>query len=253
LDNSRQTWAAPRPKIFARYAAAFRHDQKRRVAVTPLDEFDRQVTALLADRQLLTHAFYQRWSAGELAAAELTSYAQQYRHFEQALPGFLTATLAQPLPERARTLLAANLADETGSGNGVATDTSHLALFDRFAAAVGAEDVAATPATGELVRTYQTAASALDALGVLMAYESQAAAVAASKASGLGQYGVSESDASFWTAHAEVDVAHRQWALEALHEVSGGSIDATAAGLRRGADAWWAFLDEREAEAPLAA
>ena len=37
--------------------------------VTSLDEFGRQVSALLADRQLLTHAFYQRWSAGTLAAA----------------------------------------------------------------------------------------------------------------------------------------------------------------------------------------
>jgi pyrroloquinoline-quinone synthase len=219
------------------------------VAVTPLDEFDRQVTELLADRQLLTHAFYQRWSAGELAAEELTSYEEQYRHFEQALPGFLTTTLAQPLPNHAQALLEANLADEAGTETG----TSHLALFDRFAAAVGADDVAATPATQQLVQTYETTGSTLDALGILVAYESQAAAVAASKAAGLGQYGVTESDATFWTAHAEVDVAHRQWALEALHELAGGSIEAAATGLRRGADAWWAFLDEREAAAPLAA
>jgi pyrroloquinoline-quinone synthase len=225
------------------------HVSEGRVAVTPLHEFDRQVTALLADRQLLTHAFYQRWSAGELGTAELTSYAEQYRHFEQALPGFLTATLAQPLPERVQQLLEANLADETGAAGG----TAHLELFDRFSAAVGAQDGAATPATQQLVRTYERAGSALDALGVLMAYESQAAVVAASKAAGLGQYGVSESDAAFWTAHADVDVAHRQWALEALHELSGGSVEAASAGLRRGADAWWSFLDEREAAAPLAA
>ena len=148
----------------------------------PLDAFDRHVTALLADRQLLTHAFYQRWSAGELAAEELTSYAEQYRHFERALPGFLSATLAQPLPERARTLLAANLADETGT----ATGTPHLALFDRFADAVGADEVPATAATEKLVQAYEKATSPLDALGVLVAYESQAAAVAASKAAGLG-------------------------------------------------------------------
>lgn len=223
--------------------------------MTPLDEFDRQVTALLADRQLLTHAFYQRWSAGDLAFEELTSYAEQYRHFEQALPGFLTMTLARPLPERARALVAANLADETGSESG----TPHLALFDRFAAAVGAGDAPATPATRELVGTYQSVGSALgalgviDALGVLVAYESQAAAVAASKAAGLAQYGVGEVDAEFWTAHADLDVTHRQWALEALYEVAGGSVAAASAGLRRGADAWWAFLDEREADRPVAA
>lgn len=236
-------------KITGRYAARFRPCFEGRVAVTPLDEFDRQVTALLADRQLLTHAFYQRWSAGELATEELTSYAEQYRYFEQVLPGFLTATLEQPLPERARTLLAANLADETGAANG----TPHLALFDRFADAVGADEVAATSATEKLVQAYESATSPLDALGVLVAYESQAAAVAASKAAGLEQYGVSGSDAAFWNVHADVDVAHRQWALEALYELAGGSVEAASAGLRRGADAWWAFLDEREAAAPIAA
>ena len=104
-----------------------------------------------------------------------------------------------------------------------------------------------------MVETYETAVSPLEALGVLVAYESQAAAVAASKAAGLAQYGVGGSDADFWTAHADVDVAHRAWALEALHEISGGSVEAASAGLRRGADAWWAFLDEREAQAPVAA
>jgi pyrroloquinoline-quinone synthase len=213
--------------------------------VTPLDEFGRQVSALLADRQLLTHAFYQRWSVGTLAAEELTSYAEQYRHFEQALPGVLATTLSLPLPERARELVAANLADETGAAGG----TSHLTLFDRFARAVDATEAPATPATRRLVQTYESAGSALDSLGVLVAYEIQAADVAASKAAGLGQYGVSDADTAFWTEHADVDVTHRQWALEALHELAGGSIEAAAAGLRRGADAWWAFLDEREAAA----
>jgi pyrroloquinoline-quinone synthase len=217
------------------------------MAGTFLDEFDRQVSALLADRQLLTHAFYQRWSAGTLAGAELMAYAQQYRHFERALPGVLAATLEAPLPKRAGDLLAANLADETGAEGGVA----HLELFDRFAAAVGAEDADATPATRRLVAAYETVASPVDALGVLVAYEIQAADIAASKAAGLAQYGVTGADAEFWTEHAEVDVEHRQWALEALHELAGGSIDAASPGLRRGADAWWAFLDEREAEAPV--
>jgi pyrroloquinoline-quinone synthase len=219
------------------------------MAGTSREEFDRQVSALLADRQLLTHAFYQRWSAGTLAATELTAYAQQYRHFEQALPGVLAATLEAPLPQRARDLLAKNLADETGAEDGVA----HLELFDRFAAAVGADDVDATPATRRLVEAYETVDSPVDALGVLVAYEIQAADVAASKAAGLAQYGVTGADAEFWTEHAEVDVEHRQWALEALHELAGGSIEAATTGLRRGADAWWAFLDEREAEAPVTA
>ena len=216
---------------------------------TSLDNFDTAVDELLADRLLLTHPFYLRWSQGRLAPEELTAYAEQYRHFEAALPAVLTGLLADPaLPGRARSLVAANLADETGTAGG--SVAPHLQLFDRFAAAVGARaDAPAAAATAALVATYRTAPSALEGLGVLVAYESQAAAVAASKAAGLGQYGVGDHDAAFWTEHATVDTEHRAWAIEALADLAGGSISAAAPGLRRGADAWWAFLDEREAAA----
>jgi pyrroloquinoline-quinone synthase len=219
-----------------------------------LESFAAEVTGLLEDRQLLTHAFYQRWTEGQLRVSELTAYAEQYRHFERELPGFLTASLEVTTAPRARGLLADNLADETGTGS--STAGAHLELFDRFAAALDAcTDAPATPATTRLVDVYREAAGTpVEALGVLVAYESQAAAIATTKASGLQErYGLDADEAGFWSEHASVDVAHRAWAIEALYEVTGGSIELAADALRRGADAWWGFLDEREAAAPVAA
>jgi pyrroloquinoline quinone (PQQ) biosynthesis protein C len=53
----------------------------------------------------------------------------------------------------------------------------------------------------------------------------------------------------FWDVHAEMDVDHGDWTLEAL-ALLGADPSEVARAARRGADAWWAFLDEREAEAP---
>ena len=50
---------------------------------------------LLEGRDLLSHPFYQRWQAGELAPEELAEYAVHYRAFEAALPVVLTAVVDQ--------------------------------------------------------------------------------------------------------------------------------------------------------------
>jgi hypothetical protein len=45
---------------------------------------------------------------------------------------------------------------------------------------------------------------------------------------------------------------HGEWALETL-ALLGAEPDEVAEAARCGADAWWAFLDERQAEAPVPA
>jgi hypothetical protein len=46
-----------------------------------------------------------------------------------------------------------------------------------------------------------------------------------------------------------MDADHGDWTVEALALVGADPADITVAA-RRGADAWWGLLDEREAEAP---
>jgi pyrroloquinoline quinone (PQQ) biosynthesis protein C len=156
--------------------------------------------------------------------------------------------IAAELPDgRARSLVEANLHDER------AVPAPHLALFDDFADAVGAVATPATPAAAALVALYTSMAgdSAVAALAAVSAYEVQAPAIAASKAEGLRtRYGVEAGGTYFWDVHAGVDEAHGTWMLEALGDLT-ESADAVVGPATAAADAWWSFLDEREAAAPL--
>lgn len=211
----------------------------------PAADIDCLLAHALDGRHLLGHPFYRRWEAGQVTREELAHYAAQYRHFEASLPGFL-AELEAALPEgRARHLVAANLADERGD------PVPHLELLERFAGAVGAVAEPPTPATRSLLAVYAEllAEGAGPALAGFLAYESQAAEVAASKAAGLRRHhGLDDQAVSFWEHHAEVDRRHGDWLRDALGELLDDPGEARN-GTRRAADAWWAFLDEREAAA----
>jgi pyrroloquinoline-quinone synthase len=214
---------------------------------TPADA----VCRALAGRELLTHPFYRRWEAGQLAAGELAEYAVQYRAFEAALPAVLTAVARQLRadgdPESAA-LVEKNLADELNHPE------PHLALFDRFAGAVGAGagSTGAGTAAGALVETYfdLVAEGAAGALAGLAAYETQASAIASSKADGLRRwYGMDAVGTEFWDVHARMDSDHGAWTTEALTRM-GADPAVVGEAARRAADAWWALLDERQAAAP---
>jgi pyrroloquinoline-quinone synthase len=210
-------------------------------------ELDALLDDILSTRRLLAHPFYRRWEAGSLDRAELATYAGQYRHFEAALPVVLERIAAGLPAGRARDLVEANLADER------AVPAPHLTLFDAFAAAVDAPVAAMTPATESLVDLYGALADAspVSALAAVAAYEVQAPAVAASKADGLRRrYGLDDDGTRFWDVHAGIDESHGDWMLEALASLAAGPDDVVGPATA-GADAWWAFLDDREAAAPV--
>jgi pyrroloquinoline quinone (PQQ) biosynthesis protein C len=203
----------------------------------------------LSDRRLLTHPFYRRWEGGGLQPAELREYAEQYRHFEAALPGLLAAALeASPSP-RARQLLQRNLDDETAQGE------SHLELFDAFREEVGGrQDAPAGPAMEALLDAYREAASrgATSALAAIATYEVQAADVARTKADSLrSQYGVTARGTLFWDVHSRLDQDHAAWVVEALEELTADEAEVSATA-ERVAGAWWDFLSERDTRSSAA-
>ena len=208
--------------------------------MTP-SEIDVALRSALAGRRLLEHPFYRRWEAGQVSISELSAYAGQYRHFETYLPCFLEH-LAESLPEGgARDLVEANLTDEKGD------PVPHVELFEHFATAVGAGAHAASPAMTALLTTYDDLLSQdpVSGLAGFLAYEGQAADVARAKGEGLRRhYGLDDQAVSFWEHHAKVDVHHRDWTKTAL----AGSVPPhdVVSDLRQAADAWWAFLEERE-------
>ncbi len=205
------------------------------------------VECALSDVRLLGHKFYTRWQNGELSAAELREYAEQYRHFEASLPGTLS-TILKMLPDGdARNFIADNLADEAGY-------PSHVQLFDDYvAAAGGSTDTEAMPATQALVDAYDVTIQMgpAAAIGGIAAYEVQSPGISSTKRAGLCEhYGFSSSDVEFWNLHATLDIDHGDWALSAMaSSCEEGKIEAAVAGTRAIAEAWWAFLDERQSRA----
>jgi pyrroloquinoline-quinone synthase len=195
-------------------------------------------------RRLLDHPFYRAWLAGELTTRDLADYATQYRHVEQMLLATLEVTAAKLPAGRARRLVEGNLADE------LCRPRPHLELLDDFAAAVGAETSdLPSPATTHLVATYQNAAQAgpVAALAVIGAYEVQAAEVAATKAVSLrSQYHLDSASTGFWEVHAQLEHSHANWTAEALEELSPSHEDVSRYAAAS-AEAWWGFLEEREA------
>ena len=225
----------------------------RAAVPTRRDDLAAAVDSALDDRRLLSHPFYRRWEAGELTSAELAEYAVHYRAFEAVIPEVLTAVVGELMAEaefEAAELVARNLADELGHPE------PHLALFDRFSAALPATPVADGPgaAARQLADTYRVLAhrSPVAALAGLAAYESQAAGIAATKGEGLRRwYGMDAAGTRFWDVHSAMDADHGDWAVEAL-ALLGADADEVAGSARLAADAWWALLDERQAEVSAA-
>ena len=113
-----------------------------------------------------------------------------------------------------RKLLAENLAEEEGLGEG---KTDHATLWLDFARGLGADEasvrgVAKNPETQALVDAFRTLSrqSYAAGLGALYAYESQLPAVAATKIDGLDTiYGVKDADTiRFFRVHEAADVEH---------------------------------------------
>jgi pyrroloquinoline-quinone synthase len=226
------------------------HDNR---AQDPQARLTAAVATSLEGRLLLTHPFYRRWEAGELTRQELAEYAVHYRAFEAVLPTVLAAVVDRLVADgeyEAAHAVARNLADELGRPE------PHLALFDRFGAALpGACATSPGPAADELAATYLELAgqSPVAAIGGLAAYETQAAAIATTKGDGLRRwYGVDTDGTEFWDVHATMDAEHGDWAVEAL-ALLGADETEVADAARRAADAWWALLDERESEGLVAA
>lgn len=211
-----------------------------------------QIDAAVSARAMLSHPFYQAWSAGELTRETLAEYARQYFHHVEAFPRAVSATHAQCEDSEGRFLLAENLAEEEGIGAGKAP---HADLWLDFADGMGASEEsvrAATlnPETSALIAAFRTLSrqSYAAGLGALYAYESQLPAVASTKIDGLDRfYGVSDDRTiKFFTVHEAADVEHSAVCRDLLDRLPEDQrAEAVAAGAAL-AQALYGFLDGME-------
>jgi pyrroloquinoline-quinone synthase len=179
-----------------------------------------------AANSILEHPFYRRWSAGELGAAELSCYAGEYRHAVIALAEASALAAAKAPPAHAP-LLRAHAAEEA----------AHVALWDGFARAAGAEPTAAAPALAEseaCAQAWTQGEDVLEHLAVLYAIEASQPEVARTKLDGLtAHYGYSSEGPAveYFTTHELRDVEHARQGGALIEELM-----ASAAAPREKAD-----------------
>jgi pyrroloquinoline-quinone synthase len=187
--------------------------------------FDR--LAEIANRwNVLRHPFYERWERGELKRSELAFYAGEYRHAVVAV---------------------AQAAAASGDPDHAAEEAEHVAIWDEFAAELGADlDRPPTAETRDLV-TLWSRSDPLEANAVLYAVESAQPAIARTKLDGLRKhYGFDERGTAYFELHAELDVEHAERARAWLEANALDEERVVAAG-EAALEANWRLLDGVEA------
>jgi pyrroloquinoline-quinone synthase len=184
---------------------------------------------------VLDHPFYRRWERGELTGADLGYYAGEYRH--------AVVALAQTAARAA--------ADDPQLREHAEEEAAHVALWDAFAWAAGAD--AARPAGAETQQCVQawTADDGLEALAILYAVEAGQPAISQTKLVGLvDHYGFSgEGPASaYFRIHSTLDEAHAREARQRLEEhAAPGDVDRLVGAATAALEGNWQLLDGVEA------
>lgn len=204
-----------------------------------------RIDAARAATDVLQHPFYRRWSAGELSDEELGRYAGQYRH--------AVVALADASDEAARR----GGAHAAGLARHAAEERDHVALWDAFASACGAQpDATPLAGTADCTRAWRGGEHLLERLAVLYAIEASQPAISQTKLDGLrDHYGrVAEGPATeYFAVHAVRDVEHAHEAGRLIEELLAGEEDAEARADRMVAHAEaalrgnWRLLDSVEA------
>jgi len=201
---------------------------------------------------VLEHPFYERWSAGELTARELSFYAGEYRLAVRALAEASRLAADKGGPGQ-RATLRAHAQEEA----------DHIELWEQFASAAGAAPAAGANGDGELAQTRACARAwtagerVLEHLAVLYAIEASQAQVSETKLEGLcAHYGYSADSPAveYFRAHQTRDREHAAQAAGMIEQLSGAtdeSRDLLGERLRARAEAAlrgnWGLLDGVEA------
>lgn len=171
-----------------------------------------RIDAIIAEKSILKHPFYQRWQAGDLTLDELKGYTAQYYHHVLAFPKYVSGAHANCNGLADRQELLENLREEEeGPAN-------HPELWLQFGEALGLErtdmtDATPLPETTALDETFRRITKDspfMSGIAALYAYESQMPEVAGTKMEGLKKYyGINSPEGlRFFVVHHSLDIEH---------------------------------------------
>jgi pyrroloquinoline-quinone synthase len=202
-----------------------------------MDFWDRYKT-VAAERDVLQHPFYVRWTEGDLTREELADYAGQYRHAVVAL-----AEASAAAAPRAHRELREHLEDHS------AEEASHVALWDSFVAATGGStEAGANDSTAACATAWAgERRTPAETLAALYAIESAQPAIASVKRAGLVDlYGFEAGPGTeYFDVHAELDHEHAASHREFLEReiAAGADQDALLRAAAEVLDGNWKLLD----------
>ena len=208
-----------------------------------------RIDAIIAEKSILKHPFYQRWQAGEMTLDELKGYTCQYYQHVLAFPRYVSGTHANCADLADRQELLENLREEEEGPN------NHPEMWLRFGEAIGLqrEDMTEalplpeTTALDESFRRITKDSPFIAGIAALYAYESQVPEVAGTKMEGLKRYyGVDSPDGlRFFVVHHSLDVEHSAVTrnMVACYAGAPGAEESAVAAVEEACDALWGFLD----------
>lgn len=184
------------------------------------EEFLEKLDAIINERHMLQHPFYQMWNTGDLTIQMLREYALEYYQQVHHFPTYVSATHSKCDDMEVRQMLLENLIEEEHGPN------NHPELWRRFGDALGiSRDEMMSrkylPHTKQSVKILKELAckeNASEGLAALYAYESQIPEICTTKIEGLkNRYNLDNKDALvFFEVHEEADIIHRQVTRDAL-------------------------------------
>jgi pyrroloquinoline-quinone synthase len=212
-------------------------------------EFLEKLDAIINDRHLLQHPFYQMWNTGDLSLQMLREYAFEYYQQVHHFPTYVSATHSKCDDIEIRQLLLENLIEEEHGPN------NHPELWRRFGDALGIsrEEMMTrkylphTKKSVEILKDLASRNNPAEGLAALYAYESQIPEVCTTKIEGLkNKYNLDNEDALvFFEVHEHADEIHREVTREALVRLCTTNEDKQIAldAAREAADALNLLLD----------
>ncbi len=213
------------------------------------EQFLQQLDAIIAERHMLQHPFYQMWNEGALSVDMLREYAKEYYHQVHHFPTYVSATHSKCTDMDIRQMLLENLVEEEQGAD------NHPELWLRFADALGVSRdemknrkyLSHTRASVHILKELAGRDNPAEGIAALYAYESQIPEISTTKIEGLKKfYNMDTEDAlTFFQVHEHADEIHRTVTRDALARLCQTDEQKQAAldSAREAADAFNLLLD----------
>lgn len=172
---------------------------------------------LIASKSLLKHPFYVAWSKGQLTLDHLRTYAKEYFHLVERVPGIVARVSVCVHDQNLRNRIRENMVEEA----------QHVELWKRFAKSLGISeeellDHQPSVKVQNAVRSMEALAEqgAEEGIVGMYAMEAELPAIAKTKKDGLCRfYGLDSEDAMVYFDEHEKEEKHLQvWRAFEVHE-----------------------------------